>query len=86
MANESVKKIHRKFSGTVISSKGDKTLTVEVRRTKSHPKYLKRFIVSKRYLVHDEKNEYQAGDKVTFIECRPLSRHKRWRVLSKSEK
>ncbi len=85
MAKDSAKKIHRKFTGTVVSSKGDKTLAVKVSRMRLHPKYLKRFIISKQYLVHDEKNEYQAGDNVTFIECRPISRRKCWRVLSKAE-
>ncbi|MFA6322409.1 MAG: 30S ribosomal protein S17 [Candidatus Buchananbacteria bacterium] len=74
--------IKRKFVGLVVSDKGDKTIVVEVKRTKLHPKYLKRYIVSKKYQVHDENNQFKKGDHVTFIECRPISRHKRWRVLS----
>ncbi|HZJ40693.1 MAG TPA: 30S ribosomal protein S17 [Candidatus Saccharimonadales bacterium] len=73
--------ISRKFSGVVISAKSDKTIVVKVESVKIHPKYKKRYTVSRNYKVHDEKNAHKAGDKVSFIECRPLSRDKRWRVL-----
>lgn len=73
--------ISRKFSGEVVSDKNDKTIIVKVESVKKHPKYQKRYVVSRRYKVHDEKNEYKVGDKVSFIECRPLSRDKRWRVI-----
>lgn len=86
MSEQAQKTIKRKFDGIVVSAKGNKTLVVEVKYTKPHPKYLKRFTVSKKYKVHDEKNEFEAGDRVIFIECRPLSRQKRWRVLGKKEK
>ncbi len=81
---EEVKKvavISRKFSGVVVSDKNDKTIVVEVKSVKKHPKYKKRYTVSSRYKVHDEKNEFKVGDKVSFVECRPLSRDKRWRVV-----
>lgn len=81
---EEVKKpavISRKFSGVVVSDKNDKTIVVEVKSVKKHPKYKKRYTVSSRYKVHDEKNEFKTGDKVSFVECRPLSRDKRWRVI-----
>lgn len=81
MSKEKTKKIIRKFQGVVVSDKMDKTIVVKVRRIKIHPKYGKRFSVSKKYKVHDEKNKFKEGDKVTFVECRPLSRDKRWRVL-----
>jgi len=71
----------RSFSGVVVSDKNDKTIVVEVKTVKIHPKYRKRFTVSTRYKVHDEKNEHQEGDKVSFVECRPLSKDKRWRVV-----
>ncbi|MBI4272714.1 30S ribosomal protein S17 [Candidatus Uhrbacteria bacterium] len=83
---KSEQKKRRKLQGVVMSDAMNKTRTVEVRRTKVHPKYKKRFTVSKRYLVHDEKNEYHTGDIVRFEETRPLSRHKRWRIVEKSEK
>lgn len=71
----------RTFTGTVVSDAMDKTLVVSVNRTKVHPRYKKRYTVSKKYHVHDEKNSHTVGDTVTFVETRPLSRHKRWRVL-----
>lgn len=77
------KKISKRFSGVVVSNKNDKTVVVKVETVKKHPKYLKRYVVSRRYKVHDEKNEYRIGDKVVFVECRPLSRDKRWRVIGK---
>lgn len=73
--------IRKKFSGVVVSDKNDKTIVVLVERVKLDPKYKKRFTVSSRYKVHDEKNEFKTGDKVTFVECRPMSRDKRWRVI-----
>jgi len=71
----------RRFEGTVVSAKANKSLVVAVNRTKLHSKYLKRFTVTKRYLVHDEKNAFKTGDQVAFIECRPISKNKRWRVI-----
>jgi len=75
--------IRKKFDGIVISDKMEKTIVVRVDRVKQHPKYKKRYTVSRNYKVHDEKNEYKEGDKVNFTECRPLSKDKRWRVLAK---
>jgi small subunit ribosomal protein S17 len=76
--NDAVKK---RFSGEVVSDKMEKTIVVRVDRVKVHPKYHKRYTVSSKYKVHDEKDQFKAGDKVSFIECRPLSKDKRWRVL-----
>ena len=59
----------------------DKTIVVKVDRTKIHPIYKKRFTVSKNYKVHDEKNEAKVGEKVNFMECRPLSKDKHWRII-----
>ncbi len=73
--------ITKKFNGVVVSNKNDKTIVVKVETIKVHPKYKKRYTVSRRYKVHDENNEFKVNDKVVFIECRPLSRDKRWRVL-----
>lgn len=73
--------IRKKFSGVVVSDKSDKTIVVKVDTVKIHPKYKKRYTVSRKYKVHDEKNEFKTGDKVSFVECRPLSRDKRWRVV-----
>ena len=73
--------IRKKFSGVVVSDKSDKTIVVKVDTVKIHPKYKKRYTRSQKYKVHDEKNEFRTGDKVSFVECRPLSRDKRWRVV-----
>jgi len=75
--------IVKKFNGVVVSDKNDKTIIVKVETVKVHPKYKKRYVVSRRYKVHDENNDYKVDDKVVFIECRPLSRDKRWRVIKK---
>jgi len=74
--------LSRQFSGVVVSDKNDKTIVVKVETVKKHPKYQKRYVVSRKYKVHDEKNQYHVGDKVNFVECRPLSRDKRWRVVA----
>ena len=73
--------IQRKFTGTVVSDKMNKTIVVSVDRVKIHAKYRKRYTVSKNYKVHDEKEIFKVGDKVSFVECRPLSREKRWKVI-----
>ena len=75
--------IRKKFNGTVVSDKMNKTIVVKVDRVRVHPKYKKRYTISKNYKVHDEKNQYKENDKVTFMECRPISKDKRWRVLYK---
>ncbi len=71
----------RSFKGVVKSDKMDKTLVVTVESVKFHAKYKKRYASRKNYKVHDEKNQYKEGDKVSFVECRPLSKDKRWRVI-----
>lgn len=73
----------RKLTGIVVSDKMEKTLVVKVERIKMHPKYRKRYRVSKKYKAHLEKGEYKAGDRVVIEECRPISKEKRWRVLNK---
>jgi len=66
--------------GTVVSDARDKTVTVEVRDTKRHPKYGKTVPVRKRYHAHDEANDARIGDTVRIVETRPLSKTKRWRL------
>lgn len=73
--------LRKKFNGVVLSDKMDKTITVRVDKVKIHPKYKKRYTASKKYKVHDEKNQFKIDDKVTFEECRPMSKDKRWRVI-----
>jgi len=84
MTTES-KKIQRTFRGVVVSDKMAKTIVVQVDRTVLHSKYQKRYIKSQRYKVHDENKECHVGDQVEFVECRPLSRDKRWRLVRRLE-
>ncbi|MBI3572743.1 MAG: 30S ribosomal protein S17 [Candidatus Kerfeldbacteria bacterium] len=72
---------HRKLIGIVTSTAMQKTVTVNVERTKIHPKYHKRYTVSKKYLAHDEQGTYKLGDKVMIEETRPMSARKRWKVI-----
>lgn len=81
-AKEKSAKILNKLKGVVISNTQNKTVIVRVDQTKVHPKYHKRYTRSKKYQVHDEKNQYQQGDLVEFVECSPKSRTKKWRVLN----
>jgi small subunit ribosomal protein S17 len=79
--------INRKvFTGTVVSDKNDKTITVLVTTYKKHPLYNKRVISSKKFRAHDERNEANTGDVVKITECRPLSRSKRFRLIEIVEK
>lgn len=71
------------MEGIVISDRMNKTVVVAVTRVKEHPKYKKRYKVTKNYKAHDESNEYKIGDKVIIEETRPLSKDKRWKVVSK---
>jgi len=66
--------------GLVVSDKMDKSIIVKVTTHKMHPKYKKFVLSSQKYVAHDEKNECGLGDEVRIVECRPLSKTKRWRV------
>jgi small subunit ribosomal protein S17 len=68
--------------GTVVSDKPDKTVTVSVETLVRHPLYKKRVRRSKRFMVHDGRNEARVGDTVRIVETRPLSARKRWRLAS----
>jgi len=70
----------KQFQGVVTSTKMAKTAVVKIDSTKIHPKYLKRFSVSRKFKIHDELNACRVGNLVTFEECRPMSKDKRWRL------
>ena len=72
----------RILSGVVVSDKPDKTVVVMVERRFKHPKYHKIVKVSKKYSAHDEENHFKVGDLLKIEETRPISRSKRWKVLS----
>ncbi|MCK5677314.1 MAG: 30S ribosomal protein S17 [Flavobacteriaceae bacterium] len=68
----------RKIKGVVTGDKMDKTIVVSVHTYKSHPKYKKRYRVTKKFYAHDEDNTCVVDDLVLIAESRPLSRSKRW--------
>jgi small subunit ribosomal protein S17 len=72
--------------GVVTSNKMEKTITVKVERRFKHEKYGKFVTKSKKFHAHDENQECNIGDTVKIMECRPLSKTKRWRLVSVIEK
>ena len=69
------------LTGTVVSDKPNKTITVLIERKYSHPVLKKIVRVRKKYNAHDENNKYKTGDKVSIIESRPFSKNKRFQVM-----
>lgn len=83
---DKTKNTHRRFTGVVVSAnKTPKTVVVRVDRTEVHPKYGKRYIVSTKFMAHDEAMTSKEGDTVTIEETRPMSARKRWRVVSEAQ-
>ena len=72
----------RVMQGFVVSDKMDKTVTVKVERRIMHPLYKKFIRRSKKYAAHDEANACKVGDTVSIRECKPISKRKKWEVLS----
>ncbi len=75
-------------TGTVVSNKMDKTISVRVERTVKHPLYGKYVRRSTKYMAHDESNECGEGDVVVIESTRPMSKNKTWRlqkVVSKAQ-
>jgi small subunit ribosomal protein S17 len=78
---------HRKSrQGVVVSDRMQKTITVQLNRMVMHPVYKKYVLQRVKYKVHDERNEAAVGDTVLIEECRPMSRQKRWRLKTITEK
>jgi small subunit ribosomal protein S17 len=75
------KKAARQLTGKVVSNKMQKSITVAVERYVPHPVYGKYQRRTTQYLAHDENDECREGDTVAIEECRPLSRHKSWRLV-----
>lgn len=78
--------VKKALVGQVVSNKMDKTISVRIERRVEHPiykKYVRRYT---KLLAHDENNECREGDTVAIEECRPLSRHKAWRLQRIIEK
>ena len=72
----------RILSGVVVSSNSNKTVIVDVTRRIKHKLYKKIIRQSKKYHAHDENNEFNVGDTVSIIESKPISKLKKWRVMS----
>ena len=70
------------MTGRVVSDRSDKTIVVQVERRKPHPLYGKVVKTLTKFKVHDENNEARTGDNVLIEQTRPLSKEKRWRLLS----
>lgn len=77
----SVHHVRKTRTGSVISTKMNKTIVVTVERRKAHPIYGKIIKRSKKYYAHDEREEAQVGDFVRIQETRPLSKLKSWRLI-----
>lgn len=82
---EQFDKKSRILKGVVVSDKMQKTAVVEVLRLKKHPKYKKYFKVTRRFKAHNPENQYHTGDKVFIQETRPMSKEKRWTIISKAD-
>ena len=72
--------------GKVVSDKTDKTIVVAIEDNVKHPLYKKIVKRTVRFKAHDENNECRIGDRVEIMETRPLSKDKRWRLVSIIEK
>lgn len=76
----------RTVSGTVVSNRMDKSITVLIERRERHPVYGKYVRKSKKLHAHDEENACNIGDTVTVVECRPISKTKTWMLKSIDER
>ena len=74
----------KQLTGTIVSDKMEKTVVVKTEKIKEHPKYKRRYRISKKYKAHLEKEDFKKGDRVIIEECRPMSKDKKWRVIGKA--
>ncbi|HWR72118.1 MAG TPA: 30S ribosomal protein S17 [Nitrospirota bacterium] len=79
-------KKRKSYIGQVVSDKMDKTVVLAVTRRIAHSRYGKTIKRTTKFKAHDEKNECKVGDMVRFIETRPISKEKRWKILEILEK
>lgn len=75
----------RVLQGTVVSDKNEKTVVVRVERRFTHPVMKKTVRMSKRYKAHDETNQFKVGDQVFIQESKPISKDKRWVVVTEAQ-
>ena len=76
----------KSLTGKIVSDKMDKTVVVATETLVRHPLYGRTLKRTARFKAHDEANSCGVGDTVEIVECRPLSREKRWRVTKIVEK
>ncbi len=74
----------RILQGTVTSDKNEQTVTVLVERRFTHPMMKKTVRFTKKYRAHDPENRFKVGDQVRIEECAPISKTKRWRVVTEA--
>ncbi|MBC7137794.1 MAG: 30S ribosomal protein S17 [Defluviimonas sp.] len=74
----------RILQGVVTSDKNEQTITVLVERRFKHPLLKKTVRSSKKYRAHDAANQFKTGDSVRIIECAPVSKSKRWTVVTEA--
>ncbi len=86
MSADILNKNGRTLVGTVVSNKCEKTIIVRVETLVQHPLFKKFIRRHKKFMAHDPNKECNIGDKVKIIEFRPLSRNKRWHLVSILEK
>lgn len=83
---QSEKIVQRTVTGRVVSDKMNKSVSVAIERLIKHPVYGKYVRRTSKVMAHDENNECKTGDRVEISECRPISRHKSWKVVSVVER
>jgi len=86
MENTIKRGLRKERTGTVVSSKMNKSIVVAVERKVKHPMYGKFIKKTSTFMAHDEKNECGVGDLVTIMETRPISKNKNWRLKAVLEK
>ena len=86
MSNASERGTRKTRVGVVVSDGRDKTVTVEVPASFTHPRYDKVVRRTTKFHAHDEANDAKVGDTVRIMETRPISKQKRWRVVEVVER
>ncbi len=81
MTSDTKQNKRKTLTGTVVSTKMKDTIVVEVNRFVKHPKYQKYLNITKRIKAHDAGNTKKEGEKVSIVECAPISKEKRFRVI-----
>jgi small subunit ribosomal protein S17 len=81
MGKEKIQNMKSLAEGLVVSDKMDKTIVVAIDSLKAHPKYLKKYVMTKKYKAHDPENRFKVGDKVKIRQAKPRSKGKKWEAV-----